>query len=114
MATHSVITQDYHSLELAPGKVLYETKYVWEFPVRLTHWVSAAAITVLFATGLFITYPFAGPRGEAFNNFLMGRVRETHFIAGYALLASMILRCYWFFVGNNYARSGFPRMWQRE
>lgn len=105
---------DYHPLELEPGKVLYETKYVWELPVRLTHWVTAAAITVLFATGLFIAYPVMGPRGEAYNNFFMGRVREIHFIAAYFLLFSMIVRCYWFFAGNNYARSGFPRFWERE
>ena len=27
-------------------------KYVWEFPIRLTHWVNAIAIAVLFLTGL--------------------------------------------------------------
>lgn len=109
MATH-----DYHALELEPGKVLYETKYVWELPVRITHWVTAAAISTLFATGLFIASPIVGPRGEAFNNFFMGRVREIHFAAAYVLLVSFLLRAYWFFAGNNYSRSGFPRVWQRD
>lgn len=109
MATH-----DYHALELEPGKVLYETKYVWELPVRITHWVTAAAISTLFATGLFIASPIVGPRGEAFNNFFMGRVREIHFAAAYVLLVSFLLRAYWFFAGNNYSRSGFQRVWQRD
>lgn len=109
-----MVTHDYHSMQLEPGKALYETKYVWELPLRLTHWINALAITVLFATGMFITYPFAGPRGEAYNNFLMGRVREIHFIAGYTLLISMLVRLYWFFTGNNYARSGFPRVWEKD
>ena len=40
--------------------------------------------------------------------------REIHFIAAYALTFSIILRAYWFFVGNNYARSGFPMFWKKE
>jgi len=108
MATH-----DYHAMDLAPGKVLYETKYVWELPVRVFHWVLVAAIFILFATGLFIAYPIAGPRGEAFDNFFMGRVREIHFVAAYFFLFALILRGYWFLVGNNYSRSGFPRVWER-
>lgn len=107
-------TRDYHGLELEPGRVLYETKYVWELPVRVTHWVTAAAITTLFATGLFIASPLSGPGGEAYDRFFMGRVREVHFIAAYALLFSFIVRAYWFFVGNNYSRSGFPRFWEKD
>jgi len=109
-----MIVRDYHPLTLEPGKALYETKYVWELPVRLTHWITAAAITVLFATGLYIASPVLGPRGEAYNNFVMGRVREIHFISAYVLLFSMIVRFYWFYVGNNYARSGFPRVWEKQ
>jgi len=88
-------------------------RYVWEFPIRLTHWVNAVAIAVLFVTGLFIATPFIGPPpGEAFNNFLMGRMREFHFIFGFALIISVFIRAYWFFAGNNYARSGFPMFWK--
>jgi len=109
-----MIAHDYHAMDLEPGKVLYETKYVWELPVRLTHWIIAASIFILFATGLYIASPVAGPRGEPYNNFFMGRVRETHFIAAYVFLFAMLVRLYWFLVGNRYARSGFPRVWQGE
>src|SRR5438270_1954092 len=87
-------------------------KYVWEFPVRLTHWVNAIAIAVLFLTGLFIAAPSMTPAGEASNHFVMGRMRELHFIFGFALLIAIAIRVYWFFVGNNYARSGFPMFWK--
>ena len=63
-------TSEFTPLELQPGKVMYQSKYVWEFPVRLTHWVTAAAIFVLFVTGLYIAYPVGGPpKGEAYDNF---------------------------------------------
>jgi Ni/Fe-hydrogenase 1 B-type cytochrome subunit len=95
-------------------EALYGRRYVWQFPVRLSHWVNAAALTVLFATGLYIASPVLAPNGEAYRHFVMGRVREIHFIAGYALLFGFLLRVYWFWVGNNYSRSGFPLVWQGE
>jgi Ni/Fe-hydrogenase 1 B-type cytochrome subunit len=44
----------------------------------------------------------------------MGRVRQLHFLAAYVFLAAFLLRTYWFFAGNNYARSGFPLVWRAE
>jgi Ni/Fe-hydrogenase 1 B-type cytochrome subunit len=44
----------------------------------------------------------------------MGRIRELHFLFGYILLFSFLLRVYWFYVGNNYARSGFPFVWRKS
>ena len=87
-------------------------KYVWELPIRLTHWVNTIAILVLFLTGMFIAAPILAPEGEAANHFVMGRMRELHFIFGFALLIAIAIRAYWFFVGNNYARSGFPMFWR--
>ncbi len=106
------MTTPYHPLELHPREAKLGHRYVWEFPVRLTHWVTAAAITVLFVTGLLIAWPIVSPVGEPYNNFLMGRMRQIHFVAGFALLFSFILRGYWFVAGNKYARSGMPKVWQ--
>jgi len=86
--------------------------YVWEWPIRLTHWANAISIPVLMATGLFIASPQLTPMGEAAEHFWMGRFREVHFVAGYVLIFSLIVRAYWFFAGNNYARSGFPFFWK--
>ena len=86
--------------------------YVWELPVRITHWVTGLSIVVLFFTGLYIGSPILAPAGEPANHFVMGRVREVHFAAGIIFTVSFLLRIYWFWVGNNYARSGFPCIWR--
>ena len=41
--------------------------YVWEVPVRVTHWLIALSIIVLSVTGLYIGRPFMtvpGPAGQ--------------------------------------------------
>lgn len=101
-----------NTLVEAPPKEAIESRYVWESPIRIAHWMMALSITVLLASGFFIAWPFASVQGEASGNFLMGRVRQIHFISGYVLLTSFVIRLYWFFAGNNYARSGFPFFWK--
>lgn len=102
-----------HATQLGEGPYLqYGRKYVWEFPIRLTHWANAISIPVLVVTGLLIARPQLTPTGEAYRNFWLGRIRELHFIFAYALTVSILLRVYWFFRGNNYARSGFPFVWR--
>jgi len=96
----------------AAPQLIAGRKYVWEFPVRLSHWVNAIAIGFLFATGLYIASPVLMPGGEAANHFVMGNFRLLHFAFGFALILGVLLRFYWFFVGNNYARSGFPMFWK--
>ncbi len=87
------------------GTKLYKRVYVWEVPVRVFHWLNALAIVVLAATGLFIGDPFAlMSHKEAFESFFMGKIRFTHFLFGYILLVVFLLRIYWGFVGNKYAR----------
>ncbi|MDR7532257.1 MAG: Ni/Fe-hydrogenase, b-type cytochrome subunit [Armatimonadota bacterium] len=72
--------------------------YVWEPPVRLTHWVNVAAILVLSATGLYIGNPFL-LGGVA----VMTWMRAAHRIAAWVFVASLALRAYWAFVGNRWA-----------
>jgi Ni/Fe-hydrogenase 1 B-type cytochrome subunit len=91
----------------------FRRKYVWQWPIRVFHWVNAGSVTVLFLTGLYINHPFLSPTGEAFNNFYMGYVRLIHFTFAFIFLISFLWRIYWFFTGNNYARSGFPRVWDK-
>ena len=104
----------YRSLEIVPGESGYGRKYVWQAPVRLSHWVNAFSIAALFLTGLYIANPALAPNGEAYNHFVMGSVRQIHFVAGYFLLFGFLLRIYCFYFGNNYSRSGFPFVWRRE
>ena len=58
--------------------------YVWQQPVRITHWVTAAAIVVLCLTGLYIADPFLLPPGWQ----VMTYVRLIHIWSAFALLLS--------------------------
>lgn len=75
--------------------------YVWELPVRISHWLIFLSILVLSVTGWYMHSPFVISRGP--GKFTMGTLRFTHLIAGYLFLASFILRVYWFFAGNYWA-----------
>jgi len=81
--------------------------YVWEAPVRLWHWVMMFAMFVLIATGFLIGVPPPAVGGEAYNTFWFGYIRFLHFAAGYIFAVFFVLRVYWAFVGNKYAREIF-------
>ncbi|MDR2204595.1 MAG: Ni/Fe-hydrogenase, b-type cytochrome subunit [Flavobacteriaceae bacterium] len=92
-------------IERIPVKTtLFRRAYIWQLPVRFFHWINALAITLLVITGLIIASPPAIlTAGEASNLFLMGYVREIHFISAYAMVAVMVMRVYWAFAGNHFA-----------
>lgn len=81
--------------------------YVYEAPVRLWHWVNAAAVTTLAVTGYFIGKPLPTMPGEAAENFLLGYIRFAHFAAAYIFAIGLLGRIYWAFVGNKHARQIF-------
>ena len=85
--------------------------YVWEFPVRVFHWLNALAITILFITGLYIGHPILEAPGEAYKNFVMGTMRFWHGIFAYVFIANLLFRLYWFWAGNEYAKM---RVWRKE
>ena len=41
--------------------------YVWEWPVRVTHWLIAGSILVAAATGFYMGHPFIVVSGPAFH-----------------------------------------------
>lgn len=58
---------------------------VWDLPTRLFHWALAAAVIGLIATGF-------------------GGVMEWHFRLGYTVLALLLFRLVWGFVGGRWSR----------
>ena len=76
--------------------------YVWEKPVRITHWLIFFAIISLSFTGLYIHRPFLLSSGNA--AFLMAKMRFVHVVSGFVLIAAFIFRFYWFFRGNFWSR----------
>ncbi|MCS7204108.1 MAG: Ni/Fe-hydrogenase, b-type cytochrome subunit [Leptospiraceae bacterium] len=90
----------------------FERKYVWEWPVRLFHWINVFCIVGLTATGFIIGNPPAVlSELEASQQFWFGTVRMIHFILAYVLVLNFVFRFYWGVVGNEYAKifSNFPR-----
>jgi Ni/Fe-hydrogenase 1 B-type cytochrome subunit len=89
----------------------YARVYVWEQPVRWFHWINAATVIVLGATGWLIANPPAFmSASEASFSYWFGEVRFIHFAAAYVFTANFAFRLYWSIVGNKYAkwRNFFP------
>ena len=87
---------------VAEGQEHLVPVYVWELPVRLSHWGIVAAVTVLTWTGLYMNHPFLiFPHKTAWT---MGTVRFIHELAGFELIGALLVRAYWFFAGNHWAR----------
>lgn len=74
--------------------------YVWEIPVRATHWINFLCVLTLSFTGLYIGDPFI--HATSSKQFIMGWIRFIHFTAAYTLLMNNIVRLYWAFAGNKY------------
>ncbi len=83
--------------------------YVWEAPIRLTHWINVFCIFTLSFTGYYIGNPYINNvhpffHGVMKDQWVMGWMRLIHFSTAYLFIMSVLLRVYWGFVGNRYAR----------
>lgn len=84
--------------------IAFDRFYIWERPVRLYHWVSAASVVVLVATGLLMGRPPALlSSAEPWSIYWFGLVRFLHLVAGFAFTFVFVLRVYWSFAGNQFA-----------
>jgi Ni/Fe-hydrogenase 1 B-type cytochrome subunit len=83
--------------------------YIWQLPVRITHWLTASCIVILSLTGMYIADPFLIPPGGN----VMTTVRLVHIAAAIALLVSGLVRTIWLLAGNRYARwkAFIPTSW---
>lgn len=81
--------------------------YVYEWPVRMWHWMTVLAIAVLVPTGYFIAKPLHSVTGEASSHYFNGLVREGHFVAAYVLAIGFLVRLYWLVAGNSHSREIF-------
>ena len=63
------------------------TIFVWDLPTRLFHWTLVALVALAWITG----------EGE-------GTLFDIHKLAGYGVLAAILFRMIWGFVGSEHAR----------
>lgn len=84
-----------------PGELV--RVYVWQWPVRMTHWCTAYAVLLLAATGLYLGHPFIAVSGPAGQHFVMGWAKTIHFYAAIAFALSVVSRVAWMFMGNRYS-----------
>lgn len=77
--------------------------YVWEWPVRVSHWLIAGSIWVLSVTGLYMGNPMLTAPGEASQHFIMGTAKLIHFYAAIVFTLAVVSRVWWMFVGNKYS-----------
>jgi len=89
---------------LHPSNGDTERVYIWELPIRLTHWLIFFSLIALAATGYYIGHPFVSVPGLARDHFLMGTARVVHMYAAIVFALSVLVRIYWMFAGNAYAR----------
>jgi len=75
--------------------------YVWELPVRTSHWFIVMAVAVLMFTGYYMHNPFIVVRST--TAYVMGTMRFIHLLAAFVFIAAFLLRLYWFFVGNEWS-----------
>lgn len=86
-------------------KIAYSRIYVWEFPVRLYHWVNGFTVTFLILTGFLIGNPLhIFSASEAYQQYWFGTVRFVHFVSAFVFFFNFLVRTYWGFVGNQFAR----------
>lgn len=78
--------------------------YVWELPVRISHWLIALSFVVLAVTGFYIGSPFIIVSGPARDRFVMGWMKVIHNYAAIVFTLAVVTRIIWMFAGNGYAR----------
>jgi Ni/Fe-hydrogenase 1 B-type cytochrome subunit len=93
------------NMTVAPAATTHEPGerlrlYVWQVPVRVTHWVIVACIVTLSVTGVYIADPFLIPAGGN----VMTAVRVIHIVTAIVFLMAGLVRTLWLLVGNRFAR----------
>ena len=74
--------------------------YIWQAPVRITHWVTAICIVTLSLTGGYIADPFLIPPGGN----VMTTIRLVHIITALTFLVSGVVRTVYLLAGNRFVR----------
>jgi Ni/Fe-hydrogenase 1 B-type cytochrome subunit len=91
------------SFEREFGEIGSGAIYVWEVPVRVTHWFIVTSIVILGITGFYIHGPFISTPTASEAAAQMATVRFIHELAAIVFMCSFAVRFYWGFVGNSFS-----------
>ena len=80
-----------------------ERVYVWDMVVRFCHWLIVFSTIALTITGFLLAFPSLAAPGEATDRFVMGWVRQIHFLSAIVFSLSFITRIVWMFIGTRHA-----------
>lgn len=84
-----------------PEKYIIEhPDFVYSWGNRILHWIRALVITGLIITGFYLAHPFILSEGST-DKLLYGKWAMWHFILGFVLISSGLLRIYLFFFGPD-------------
>jgi Ni/Fe-hydrogenase 1 B-type cytochrome subunit len=75
-------------------------EFVYSSSNRILHWIRALVITGLIITGFYIADPFLSSGGSS-DKLLFAEWSMWHFILGFILISSGLLRIYLFFFGKD-------------
>jgi Ni/Fe-hydrogenase 1 B-type cytochrome subunit len=87
-----------------PSDIGLARVYVWELPVRISHWLIFFSVIILAFTGYYIGHPFIIVTGAARDHFVMGFMRAIHLYTAIVFALAVLVRLYWMVSGNTYAR----------
>jgi Ni/Fe-hydrogenase 1 B-type cytochrome subunit len=90
------------SAPIQPGEIVQV--YVWEWPVRIAHWLIAGSLVMLAATGMYMGHPYIMFGEVVRAQFLMGTVKLVHFLFAILFSCSVVARIGWMFTGNRFSR----------
>ncbi len=74
--------------------------FVYSSSNRILHWIRALVITGLIITGFYIANPFLSSDGST-DKLLFAEWAKWHYIFGFILISSGLLRIYLFFFGKD-------------
>ena len=80
---------------------MLEIRYVWQWPVRICHWINVICMIMLSFTGFYIGSPFIAAPDTSM--YIMGWIRMLHFSFAYLFAVSVAARIIWMFIGNHHA-----------
>jgi Ni/Fe-hydrogenase b-type cytochrome subunit len=93
------LTRARPSLKNSPADFRYV--HVWDWQLRVLHWLWVLLIVTLAVTGVCIGEGWLVWYGDLANGFAFGWIRLLHYIAGWLLATVLILRASRSFFGSN-------------